>query len=208
MRAHRLLVPKTKRYHITTNSKHTFNRFSNLIKDGVVSRSEEVWVSDITYIKLADHYAYLALVTDLYSKRIVGYHLAKRMPAKIVVKALKMGLDGRMYPDRELIHHSDRGIQYCCPEFTNFALSKGIRLSNTQKSDPYENAVAERVNGILKYEFGLKEKIPNLETAQKMVAQAVKIYNSKRRHMSLQMQTPDFAHRHETHQYKNYHLNV
>lgn len=208
LRERRLLVRKSKLHHVTTYSKHHYYKSPNLIKDLIPTGAEQVWVADITYLQLADGHAYLALVTDLYSKRIVGYQVGLKMPAKLVINALKMGLDNRMYPERDLIHHSDRGIQYCCPEFTQFALLNDVRLSNTQQSDPYENAVAERVNGILKYEFGLKEKLPNLETAQKMVAQAVAIYNSKRRHMSLDMQTPDFAHRNEQHQYKKYSLNV
>lgn len=208
MREHRLLVRKTKQYHITTDSKHHYYKSPNRIKDTVPSCSEQVFVSDITYIKVNKEHAYLALVTDLYSKRIMGYKLDTNMRSKLVKDALKMALKNRRYPERELIHHSDRGIQYCCPEFTEYTRSKGILLSTTQQYDPYENAVAERVNGILKYEFGLKGNIPNLDTAHKMVDEAISIYNNKRRHCSLELQTPAYAHQNEQHQYKKYGLKV
>ena len=117
---------------------------------------------------------------------------------------LKMALNNRRYKHTNIIHHSDRGIQYCCPDYSEFAESQGMILSTTEKYDPYENAVAERINGILKYEFGLVRIIPTIEVAQKMVAQAVTIYNNERRHCSLQMETPAFAHSHQKHKYKFY----
>jgi putative transposase len=115
-----------------------------------------------------------------------------------------MAVNKRIYRRQNTIHHSDRGIQYCCPDFSEFAQSKGFILSTTQNSSPYENAVAERVNGILKQEFGLGKTIPNLKTAQKMVKQAIEIYNNHRRHYSLNMKTPEFAHLNQTHKYKSY----
>src|SRR5690606_9639798 len=120
---------------------------------------------------------------------------------------LKMALENRQYKNTGIIHHSDRGIQYCCPQFQEFALKNNVTLSTTQQYDPYENAVAERVNGILKYEFGLIKTLPNLATAQKMVKQAVEIYNSERLHYSLGMKTPDWAHQNQEHEYKKYSLN-
>jgi len=207
MRKHRLLVKKTKRHHITTDSKHGFYKSPNRIKGLTPTHAEQVLVADITYIKIQNDHAYLALVTDIYSKKIMGYRLDTNMRATLVVDALKMALEGRSYANRQIIHHSDRGIQYCCPQFAEFAYKNNVLLSTTQQYDPYENAVAERVNGILKYEFGLIKTLPNLVTAQKMVKQAVEIYNSERRHYSLQMQTPDFAHRNQQHNYKKYSLN-
>lgn len=207
MREHRLLVKKTKRYHITTDSRHGFYKSPNLLKGLTPSRSEQVWASDITYIKVQDRHAYLALVTDVYSKKIMGYKLDTNMKSTLVKDALQMALKNRIYHHQGIIHHSDRGIQYCCPEFTEFAKKNQMLLSTTQQYDPYENAVAERVNGILKYEFGLIRNLPNLVTAQKMVKEAVKIYNRHRRHYSLEMKTPDFAHKKQQHNYKKYSLN-
>lgn len=162
-----LLVKKTKLYHITTDSKHHFYKSPNLIKDLLPSRAEQVFVTDITYIKLEDKHAYLALVTDLYSKRIMGYSLDDNMRVGMVKDALQMAINNCIYNRETIIHHSDRGIQYCCPDYAEFATKRAMVLSTTEKYDPYENAVAERVNGILKYEFGLIRTIPNLETAKK-----------------------------------------
>lgn len=207
LRNNALLVKKTKRFHITTDSKHHFNRSPNRIKGLTPTHAEQVWVSDITYIKVQQGHAYLALVTDIYSKKIMGYKLETHMKATLVKDALQMALRNRIYKNQDIIHHSDRGIQYCCPEFTEFALQNGMLLSTTQKYDPYENAVAERINGILKYEFGLIKTLPNLVTAQKMLKQAVNLYNHRRRHSSLEMKTPQFAHKNQLHKYKFYGLN-
>lgn len=207
MKANNMLVKKTRRFHITTDSKHMFFKSPNRLKGITPTRAEQVWVSDITYIKLEKNHAYLALVTDVYSKKIMGYKLDTNMRATLVKGALKMALGNRMYDNPDIIHHSDRGIQYCAPEFTEFAQDNGLILSTTQQYDPYENAVAERVNGILKYEFGFKRTLPNLAIAQKMLTQAVNIYNNQRRHCSLEMETPEFAHRNQKHDYKNYSLN-
>ena len=157
-----LLVKKTKLYHITTDSKHHFHKSPNLIKDLLPSRAEQVFVTDITYIKLEDKHAYLALVTDLYSKKIMGYSLDDNMRVVLVKEALQMAVNNCIYNRETIIHHSDRGIQYCCPDYSEFANQKGMMLSTTEKYDPYENAVAERINGILKYEFGLVKTIPAL----------------------------------------------
>jgi transposase InsO family protein len=203
-RQHQLLVPKTKRCFITTDSKHFFRKSPNLIKDLIPTYAEQVWVCDITYIKLEGGYAYLALVTDLYSKKIMGYSLDNNMKVGMVKEALKMALKNKKYEHTNIIHHSDRGIQYCCPDYSEFAEGQGMILSTTEKYDPYENAVAERINGILKYEFGLIKIIPTIEVAQKMARQAITIYNNERRHCSLQMKTPAFAHSYQKHEYKSY----
>jgi putative transposase len=203
-RRHRLLVPKTKRYFITTNSKHFFNKSPNLIKNLVPTGSEQVFVSDITYIKLHDRYAYLAVVTDLYSKKVMGYKLDENMKVSMVKDALIMALNNCQHKRTSIIHHSDRGIQYCCPDYSDFATSKGMILSTTEQYDPYENAVAERINGILKYEFGLIKTIPSIEVANKMVKQTIEVYNNERRHCSIQMLTPSIAHTNQMHSYKSY----
>ena len=207
LRMNHLLVKKTKLFHITTDSKHYFYTSPNLIKDLDINHSEQVFVNDITYIKLESQHAYLALTTDAYSKKIMGWKIDTNMRVELVKDALQMAINNRTYKHENIIYHSDRGIQYCCPDFTTFAKKRGMILSTTQKSDPYENAIAERINGILKYEFGLNRIIPNLEVANKMVKQAVEIYNNERIHYSLNMHTPVFAHINQTHKYKSYKKN-
>jgi transposase InsO family protein len=203
-RTNKLLVPKTKRYFVTTDSNHSFHKPPNLIKNLEITHSEQVFVTDMTYIKLEDKHAYLALVTDLYSKKIMGYKLDDNMKVGLVKDALSMSIKNCEYAHQEIIHHSDRGIQYCFPEYTEFARKNGFILSTTEKYDPYENAVAERINQTLKYEFGLRQTLPNLEVAQKMLRQAVLLYNNQRKHRSLEMNTPSFAHINQIHTYKTY----
>jgi transposase InsO family protein len=207
MRNYGLLIKKSKRYHITTDSNHGFYKSEDLTVNLEITNAEQVFVSDITYIKLASQHAYLALVTDAYSKKIMGFKIDTNMKVQLVKDALQMAVNNRIYSNLDTIHHSDRGIQYCCPDFSDFANSKKMILSTTQNSSPYENAVAERVNGILKQEFGLGKTIPNLKTAQKMVKQAIEIYNKKRRHYSLELKTPEFAHINQIHKYKSYKKN-
>jgi len=204
MRNHNLLIKKTKKHHITTDSKHGFHKSKDLTVNLEIKQAEQVFVSDITYIKLTSGHAYLALVTDAYSKKVMGYKIDTNMRVELVKDALQMAVNKRIYKNQNTIHHSDRGIQYCCPDFSEFAESKKMTLSTTQNSSPYENAVAERINGILKQEFGLGKTIPNLKTAQKMVKQAVEIYNNERRHYSLNMKSPEFAHINQQHKYKSY----
>jgi putative transposase len=206
LKANQLLVPKTKRYFITTDSKHYYYKSPNRIKDLEIKHSEQVWVNDITYIKTASEHAYLALVTDAYSKKIMGYCLQSNMKVGLVKEALQMALHNRSFKHQSIIHHSDRGLQYCCPDFSDYAQSKGLILSTTQQYDPYENAVAERVNGILKQEFGLGKTLPSLETAQKMVKQAVQIYNNERPHLSINLNVPSNAHLIQSHKYKSYNV--
>ena len=203
-RQHRLLVPRTHRSFITTDSNHHYHKPSNRIKGLVPTHAEQVFVSDITYIKLENRHSYLALVTDLYSKKIMGYKLDDSMKTSLVKDALQMAINNKQHGTSQTIHHSDRGIQYCFPEYTKFATGKGMILSTTEKYDPYENAVAERINQTLKYEFGLLKTIPSLEIASKILKQAVDIYNNQRRHRSLEMATPNFAHANQTHSYKSY----
>lgn len=207
MKNNNLLVKKTKKYHITTDSNHGFYKSKDLTLNLEINKAEQVFVSDITYVKLASGHAYLALVTDAYSKKVMGYKIDTNMKVQLVKEALQMAVDNRIYVNQNTIHHSDRGIQYCCPDFSEFAKSRQMILSTTQNSSPYENAVAERVNGILKQEFGIGKTIPNLKTAQKMVKQAVEIYNKKRRHYSLLLKTPEFAHLNQIHKYKSYKKN-
>lgn len=204
MRENRLLIQRKRRFHKTTNSNHRFRKHPNLIKGNVYNKSEQVWVSDITYIKTAEGYLYLSLITDLYSKKIMGYNLADNMRVESTVKALKMAINQRQFPDRELIHHSDRGFQYCSDEYTNMLSANNIKISMTQSYDPYENAAAERVNGILKDEYEIGEGFACEAHAQREIKNAIRVYNSKRPHISCDYFTPDYAHLHQKHKTKFY----
>jgi len=205
LRSTGLLIKKTKRFHITTDSKHFYYKSPNLVKDLHIEHAEQVFVSDITYIKTDECHAYLALVTDAYSKKIMGWALEKHMRVELVKQALEMAKRSCIHDQESIIHHSDRGLQYCCPDYSEFAQKRGFVLSTTQKYDPYENAIAERINGILKYEFGLKRSIKSLQLAQKMTAQAVYLYNNERLHWSLDLQTPQDVHtKYNKQTYKSY----
>jgi transposase InsO family protein len=207
LRSNNLLVPKTKNYMTTTNSNHMYRKYKNLVKDHVPTRPEQLWVSDITYIKTENGHNYLALVTDAYSKKIMGYRLADHMRTSLCTDALAMAIKNRRYHDRKLIHHSDRGFQYCNPEYTALAESNGMAMSMTERYDPYENAVAERVNRTLKHEYGLKQTIKDTELAQKMTQQAVYIYNNLRTHFSLNLRKPAEVHLNPNIKYRCYRKN-
>lgn len=203
LRNNGLLIRKTKRFHITTDSKHFYYTSPNRIKEMEITHAEQVFVADITYIKTDECHAYLALVTDAYSKKIMGWSLEDNMKVTMVKDALTMASKNTVHNQESIIHHSDRGKQYCCPDYTEFA--NRFVMSTTQKYDPYENAVAERINGILKYEFGLLKTLPSLDVAKKIMKQAVAIYNNKRLHWSLDLQTPQQVHQHYNKQkYKSY----
>ena len=204
LRAHALLVPKLRAFHRTTDSNHNFKKFKNLVKNKIPNGPEELWVADITYIRLNGKHAYLALITDAYSKKIIGYKLSTNMKASLTLDALKMALNGRKYPNKQLIHHSDRGFQYCWPDYVETLQKAEIRISMTEEYDPYENAIAERINRTLKYEFALNQVIPNKTIATKMVRRAVSVYNSKRPHNSLNGRTPEDVHRNGNQPYKSY----
>lgn len=207
LRANNLLVPKLKNFHITTNSKHQFYKYKNLVKNAVPTRPEQLWVSDITYIKTDNGHNYLALVTDAYSRQIMGYKLANHMKTTLCTEALKMAIKNRKYLHKKLIHHSDRGFQYCNTAYTSFAENNGITMSMTEQYDPYENALAERINRTLKYEYGLKQTIKNTKLAEKMTNQAVEIYNNLRPHLSLKLRKPAEVHLNPNLKYKSYKRN-
>lgn len=207
LRLNALLVPITKKYTITTNSKHMFKKYKNLVKDKVPTRPEQLWVSDITYIKTEKGYNYLAIVTDAYSKKIMGYKLDNHMKQSLCSDALKMAIKNRKYPNQKLIHHSDRGIQYCNPRYIYLAEKNGIKISMTEQYDPYENAIAERINKTLKYEYSLKETLKDTAVAQKLTKQAVHIYNNLRMHYSLNLRKPEEVHLNPNIQYKSYRKN-
>lgn len=194
LRENGMLVKKRKKFVFTTNSRHKFRKYSNLIKDMKITKPEQVWVADITYIRTKKDFVYLHLITDAYSKQIMGFALSDNLKAESTLKAFKMALKARRYPKRKLIHHSDRGIQYCCDEYTNYLKKNKIQISMTQNSDPYENAIAERVNGILKHEFSLSEVFVNIDEAIKETKNGIFIYNNKRPHRSCKMLIPVIAH--------------
>jgi len=207
LKDYNLLVPKLKNFHITTNSKHQFHKYKNIVKDSVPTRPEQLWVSDITYIKTDNGHNYLALVTDAYSKQIMGFKLANHMKTSLCIDAVKIAIKNRKYPNQKLIHHSDRGFQYCNTRYTQFAEANGIIMSMTEQYDPYENAVAERINRTLKYEYGLKQIIKNSELANKMTIQAIYIYNNLRTHWSLDLRKPSEVHMNPDLEYKSYKKN-
>ena len=194
LRAERMLVKRKKNFTRTTNSHHRYWKHPNRIKELDIKRPEQVWVSDITYIKTRKQPLYLSLVTDAYSKKIMGYELADNLKVASTLKALKMALKQRKYPDQSLIHHSDRGLQYCAPAYTDMLDDKGIDISMTTKYDPYENAIAERINGILKSEFEIGEGFIEQKDAQKAIKQSINIYNQMRPHLSCKYRTPEQAH--------------
>lgn len=207
LRAHALLVPKQRNFTRTTNSNHIFKKFKNIVQNRVPKQPEELWVSDITYLKLNGKNAYLALVTDAYSKQIMGFNVATNMKASLSIEALKMALKNRKYPKRKLIHHSDRGFHYCWPEYVKTLQDNEILISMTEQYDPYENALAERINKTIKYEFGLNQTIPNKTIATKMIRRAVKVYNTLRPHDSLKGRTPLSVHLNADMPYKSYRRN-
>ncbi len=207
LRHYNLRVPKSKNLHTTTNSNHHYRKYKNLVKNQVPTRPEQLWVTDITYIKTQNGHNYLALVTDAFSKGIMGYKLDNHMRTSLCTEALAMAINNRKYPNQKLIHHSDRGFQYCNPKYTQFAESNGIIMSMTEQYDPYENAVAERINRTLKYEYGLKQIIKNTKLAQRITKQAVYIYNNLRTHFSLDLRKPAEVHLNPNIKYKSYRKN-
>jgi putative transposase len=189
-----LLVKKRKRSGcITTFSRHRFKKYPNLINGFIPIAPNQLWVSDITYIHLKHGFAYLSLITDAYSHKIVGYNLSRDLSAKGSLKALKMALVNN--PNRPgLIHHSDRGVQYCCNDYVNYTETKNcIKLSMTENGDPLENSIAERLNGILKTEL-LEEEFSSFEVAQNAIALACSTYNYLRPHGSIDNLKPYQAH--------------
>lgn len=196
LRNARRLVPARRAYHKTTNSHHRFRRHPNLLKpEGGIqpTAGEQVWVADITYLPTREKCVYLSLVTDAYSRKIVGYHVHDSLQTEQVSQALKMALKTRKTAQR-LIHHSDRGIQYCSNVYQQLHQRHHLTCSMTDGYDCYQNAMAERVNGILKGEF-LLQRPANLEQAEQMVQQSIHIYNHERPHTALKYKTPDEVHR-------------
>lgn len=194
LRENNLLIKPKRRYARTTNSNHHFKKWPDLVKRRAAIMPEEIWVSDITYLNSKNGFYYLDLVTDAYSRKIVGYNLSRNLKAIGCLKALQMGLNTRLYPARPLIHHSDRGLQYCCDAYIKLLENHKIAISMTQDGCPYDNALAERVNGILKIEMGLYETFESFQAASEKVDRAVRKYNELRPHLSNKMETPLYQH--------------
>ena len=193
LRAEYLLIKPKRSYVKTTNSKHWMKKYPNLIKNIEVTKPEQLWVSDITYIQTEQGHNYLSLVTDAYSKKIMGYELLDNLSTAGPIKALEYALKNRKYT-HDLIHHSDRGLQYCSADYINTLKENNVIISMTENGDPYENAIAERINGILKYEFLIIDGFKNHLEALKVIKESVGIYNDERPHLSCEMLTPNQTH--------------
>lgn len=197
VREHGMLVKTKKRHVSTTNSFHRFKIHPDLVQRRHPERAEEIWVSDITYITTTIGFTYLSLVTDAYSRKIIGHYLSTDLKASGCTKALNKALESRIYTERTLIHHSDRGTQYCCDDYVSQLRQQAILISMTQTGSPYDNAVAERVNGILKVEFDLYRTFKSYSQASEAVDHAIYKYNNLRLHASCNYQTPEYTHRKE-----------
>lgn len=193
LREYRLLIRRRKKFMRTTNSRHRFHKYDSLLKEFTPTRPNQVWVSDITYIRKTRGFCFLSLVTDAYSRKIVGHDLSDSLELSGCLRALKRAL--RQLPDgHSLIHHSDRGIQYCSNQYVSVLKKHKIKISMTEENHCYENAIAERVNGILKDEFLLDQNFHSTLLARKACEYAVNRYNNKRLHLSLNYRTPQMVH--------------
>jgi len=194
LREHSLLV-RRKRYRAkTTNSNHWLRKYPNLIRGFVPSGPHQLWVSDITYIETAEGFVYLFLITDAYSRKVIGWSVAQTLEAKHAVAALYMAL-GQLPPGtRNVYHHSDRGVQYCSKKYVKILKKNGFKISMTENGDPLENAIAERINGILKQEWLNEMRFKVKQEVSKQVGRIIGIYNTERPHSSIEMLTPSQAH--------------
>lgn len=194
LRANHLLIIAKRSYHITTNSHHRFKKHKNLVSDYVITKPNQVWVADITYIGNRRNPSYLSLITDAYSKKIVGHYVADNLNTESSLKALEKALKNNRSGTESLIHHSDRGLQYCSNEYQRILEKHHLKCSMTQNSDPYENAVAERINGILKQEFDIDKYDLETPLRRKIVEESIEIYNELRPHFSNHYLTPNQMH--------------
>ena len=192
--AENMLIRRRKRRIWTTDSKHGLKIYTNLIRDLEVTRPNQVWVSDITYFRVNQGFVFISLVTDMYSKKIIGYNVADSLQGINALRALKMAIAQASFPLREVIHHSDRGIQYCSKTYVELLKKNQIRISMSAKGNPLENAVAERINGTIKNDFLYHCKIQNLTDARMELKRVVSIYNEERPHSSLEYLPPSTAH--------------
>ena len=187
------MIRRRKNFKRTTNSQHGLKTYPNLLKTFQPKKPNEVYVSDITYIKTQEGYCYLSLITDMYSRKIVGYALSRNLTFAGALQALKKALRHR---DRSqsLIHHSDRGLQYCSHDYIGLLKKNNVHISMTEDNHVYENALAERVNGILKSEFIINKTLPSVKIARRLIPESIDIYNKERLHLSLNLRTPEQIH--------------
>ena len=197
LRKHRLLIKQRKRYVVTTDSDHPYFKWPDRTRELKLTSIEELWVSDITYLSTKNGFVYLSLITDAYSRKITGYHLSQHLKAQGCIAALHKAIRSLMDErgNRNLIHHSDRGIQYCCQSYVTILQKNNIQISMTQTGSPYDNAIAERVNGILKNQLGFNRVFNDYTTAVAAVCKAIDTYNRLRPHMSIGNLTPEQAHK-------------
>ena len=204
LKANHMLIKPKRNYHVTTNSHHRFRKHDNLIEGLAIERPEQVWAADITYIGTRQNPIYLSLVTDAYSKKIMGHCVSNTLATNGSIKALKQAIKSRSYPKEQLIHHSDRGVQYCSDDYQKVLDRNNINCSMTQQYDPYQNAIAERINGILKQEFLIHTDKVAIDMMRKIVAQSIDTYNKKRPHLSSYMLTPEQMHKQDKVKPKSY----
>lgn len=193
LRSHGLLVKRKKKYAYTTDSFHRFRVYKNQVKGKVLTRAHQVCVSDITYLRTRSGFVYLFLITDAFSRKIIGWALSDSLSIESGLKALQMAIK-QCPTSAGVIHHSDRGIQYCSHDYIALLKKNEMIISMTEENHCYENAVAERVNGILKQDFLLDETFDNITVANKAVKEAVEVYNHRRPHWSLNLCTPEQVH--------------
>ena len=194
LRQNNLLVRRKRYRAVTTMSSHWLRKYPNLIKDFVPTGAHQLWVSDITYVETREGFVYLFLITDAYSRKIVGWCVSKTLEAKNAVKALHMAISQLPSGVKNLIHHSDRGVQYCSSKYVDILNKHGVSISMTENGNPLENAVAERINGILKTEWINEMKLKSLKDALVQIRDIIDIYNRERPHSSIEMLTPEQAH--------------
>lgn len=192
--AYKLLVRRRKRRISTTQSYHRFYKYPNLIREMVITGINQVWVSDITYYKARGRFVYLSFVTDAYSHKILGFHVAETLETIHSLKALEMAINSVDCGQNKIIHHSDRGIQYCSESYVKLLQDNDIRISMTENGDPLENPIAERVNGIIKDEYLNRYQYTSLIEIEEKLTQVVAFYNHERPHMSCSMFTPGKVH--------------
>ncbi len=193
--AYKLLVRRRRRRVSTTQSYHRFHKYPNLIRKMELSGIHQLWVSDITYYKVMGKFVYLSFVTDAYSHKIIGYHLAETLETIHSIAALEMAIKGiDALTKHTIIHHSDRGVQYCSEAYVKLLQDNGIMISMTENGDPLENPVAERVNGIIKEEYLKRYQYNTIKQIEEKLSEVVSFYNKERPHMSCSMFTPDSVH--------------
>jgi putative transposase len=188
-----LLIKKRRRGQRTTDSRHHYHVYTNRFADAMIDAPHQAWVSDLTYVRVGDGFRYLSLVTDACSRKIVGWHLHQTLEASGPYRAAQMAI--RQLPEGATpLHHSDRGCQYCCYDYIDLLTDAGVGISMTEINHCYENAMAERLNGILKHEYGLKDRFASMEQALQATKQAIALYNGRRPHFALNYETPNACH--------------